>query len=411
VPPAPTSTAGAPASAATTAAASALAPEAEAAVTSVAQPAAEAVALSPAASAEPSVAPEHSTEAADASSSQATTSQATTSQANATTSADAPVAAAPAPVVPALPAHAPAPLESPVRAPAAAVPQDLFASQEPPRWLVVARQYPVLWMVVAPVTLALLVITVFWILNPPHRVEAAVEASRAPSGTAEAAGDAAPARAAAADAAPVAAPAAPAAVDLAALEAKPAGTLKAAELLQLDEGRAARKRQAAQTLALKLREQPDAAKDGTTQSELLRLAADPDTESEALAAIAQAPAPIGADLLFELSTSKSVSRETNQLAAELLTSVDVRPTASVALAVALDLRAAESCEAAAALLSRAEADGDRRSAVGLAKLASRRGCGAQKAQDCYACLRGRTKELLAAQKAVKSRRAPVYPTP
>jgi hypothetical protein len=261
-------------------------------------------------------------------------------------------------------------------------------------------------MVVAPVVLALLLISVLWIVSPPPRAEAPVS-RRASEGAAATATPAAADAPAAHHAEPEAQPA----VDITALEAKPPSSLSAGEVIQLNEGRALQKRQAARALGAKLHEQPDLAGDTATQKELLRLAADPATASDALAAIAHARAPIGADLLFEIATSKTVATETSRLAAELLGSVDVRPTASPALAVALDLRAVEECEAAGALLSRAEAEGDRRSLPGLAKLGSRRGCGAKKAQDCYPCLRGRTKELLAAQKATKSRAAPTYAAP
>jgi hypothetical protein len=39
----------------------------------------------------------------------------------------------------------------------------------PPRWIEVARHYPVLWMVVAPIVVALLLIVVLLALQPPPR--------------------------------------------------------------------------------------------------------------------------------------------------------------------------------------------------------------------------------------------------
>jgi hypothetical protein len=47
----------------------------------------------------------------------------------------------------------------------------------------------------------------------------------------------------------------------------------------------------------------------------------------------------------------------------------------------------------------------------LIKLTSRRGCGAKKRDDCYACLRSRTKQIIASTKAAKGRSAPSYPAP
>jgi hypothetical protein len=217
-----------------------------------------------------------------------------------------------------------------------------------------------------------------------------------------------------ADAAPAAPPAAakdkPAGATLAELESKAPDSLSVRELLLLNEGRAERKRETAQALFHKLQSNPDLAKDESVQAELLRLAADPDTAATALAAMAEARSPIGLDLLYEVWTSRSTPAGTAELARSLLYSQNVRPNASAALAVALELRAASSCEAVLAALPRALSDGDRRSSSTFAKLNSRRGCGTKKTQDCYPCLRSEMKRVVAATVAVKSRNAPSYPT-
>ena len=93
----------------------------------------------------------------------------------------------------------------------------------------------------------------------------------------------------------------------------------------------------------------------------------------------------------------------------MLLSRDVRPNASPALAVAIALRSAETCEAVQSALPKARSDGDRRALYLLTKLNSRRGCGDKKADDCYACLRSQTKEVIAATNAVKRRDPPSYP--
>jgi hypothetical protein len=100
--------------------------------------------------------------------------------------------------------------------------------------------------------------------------------------------------------------------------------------------------------------------------------------------------------------------DTTELARSLLYSPEVRPQASPALAVALDLRLAESCEQYQAVLPNALKDGDRRALHLLAKLTPKHGCGAKKRDDCYACLRAKSDELSATINAVKSRRAPTF---
>jgi hypothetical protein len=91
-----------------------------------------------------------------------------------------------------------------------------------------------------------------------------------------------------------------------------------------------------------------------------------------------------------------------------LYSADLRPKASPALAVALELRTAESCEQYRAILPEALKVGDRRAVHLLTKLNAKRGCGPKKNEDCFACLRAAKDELSATVNAVKSRHAPSY---
>lgn len=215
-------------------------------------------------------------------------------------------------------------------------------------------------------------------------------------------------------AAAVSAPAAtpkPAASAPALLGQRAAETLSAAELLRLADARVEQEREAARALSQKLSDKPALAQDKATQAELLRLVADPDTAHEGLATMAQLPTPIGADLLYEVWTSTAVKNGTTELARTLVYSADVRPRASAGLAVALELRAAESCEAFKLALPKALKDGDRRSLIPLNKLKSKRGCGPKKNQDCFACLRDQGDELAATISAVKARHPPSYPAP
>ena len=203
----------------------------------------------------------------------------------------------------------------------------------------------------------------------------------------------------------------PAAPSLAGLAGKPPESLSSRELLSLAEGRSAAERDAAKALRLKVEGSPALAKDKSVQGELLRLAGDTETARDALAAMVALEAPIGADLLYEVWTGTSQRTETTELARTLVYSTDVRPKASPALSVALELRVAERCEQYQAALPRALKDGDRRALHLLTKLNGKRGCGVKKNEDCFACLREQTDELTATINAVKSRRAPVYLAP
>ncbi len=188
-------------------------------------------------------------------------------------------------------------------------------------------------------------------------------------------------------------------------------SLSSRELLSLAEGRAEAERDVARALRRKVEGSPALGRDKSVQGELLRLAGDTETAREALAGMAALEAPIGADLLYEVWTGTSQRTDTTELARTLLYSTDVRPKASPALSVALELRVAERCEQYQTALPKALKDGDRRALHLLTKLSAKRGCGPKKNEDCFACLREQTDELTATINAVKSRRAPVYLAP
>lgn len=306
--------------------------------------------------------------------------------------------AAPRPSVPSRPSELPSSVS--LLPPPAALGARIINSI-PPHWLVLARKHPASWMVGAPVALASLLVLALLVAEPPRKTpEPRMASSAAALATLEPA----------AAAAPPAADAQPAAASLADLEAKPADSLSVAELLQLNQARAQRKRADAQALSHKLEQQPDLANDEAVQAQLWRLATDPDTADVALGAMARAHAPIGADLLYEVWTSRAVAPATTELARSLLFSHAVRATASPALAVALELRSANSCETVQAALPKALNDGDRRSLSSLAKLNSHRACDAKNTSDCNPCVSGPVKPVVAAVGAVKRRPAPHYPT-
>lgn len=256
--------------------------------------------------------------------------------------------------------------------------------------------HPVIGMVLVPVALALGLIALTGHRSPYTR--SAVTAP--PAVTVTASSLAAPGSSAAllsADA-------------IAELERRPPGSLQARELLILAEAHAQQKRATAAALREKLARDPALASDPATASQLLALSTDPLTAPEALAALTQLGAP-GADLLYEVWTVTPSQADSSELARALLYSPDMRAKASPALGVALDLRVAESCEQYQAALPRALSDGDRRALHLLTKLNAKRGCGAKKSEDCYACLREKKHELTAAIDAVKSRRPPAVSAP
>jgi hypothetical protein len=200
-------------------------------------------------------------------------------------------------------------------------------------------------------------------------------------------------------------PPAPSGAAFAALEQKKPGELRTEEVLSLADGKAEKALASARGLADRLAADPDVAKDPSILSELRAFAAAPETDRVALAAMARLPGPLSADLLYEVWTGTAEKSESTELARALLLGQDVRPKASPALAVALELRQAEGCEAYQQLIPKAMELGDKRSLAPLAKLLRRTGCGPAKRDDCYPCLR-EGDALKNAIVAVKKRREP-----
>ncbi|HWZ87900.1 MAG TPA: hypothetical protein VNW92_03595 [Polyangiaceae bacterium] len=258
--------------------------------------------------------------------------------------------------------------------------------------LAYARVHPVLGMVVIPVlfSVCLIALTRHASTHPRRIATTHSTAVARPSASS------------------VSAASAPKAASLAELERRPPSSLSSRELVWLAEGHAQQKRALASALREKLERDPAFGKDGAVQTQLLQLAGDPATATDALSAMVLLEPPVGADLLYEVWTGTSVRTDTTELAHALLYSTDVRPKASPALAVALALRVAETCAEYQAILPKALTDGDHRALHLLTKLNGKRGCGPKKLDDCYACLRAKSDELTATINAVKSRHAPSF---
>jgi hypothetical protein len=275
------------------------------------------------------------------------------------------------------------------------------SSSQPGGLLAVVGRFPVLWMIGPLAVLTTLVIGVVVVASTSPKPSSPPVTAAAPAPAQDK--PAAPSKAAAATK-----PSAPAVSEI---EAKPLGSLSASELLKLAEARSERRRDAALALRKKLEDGPALAADSAVQLELLKWASDEETARDALGAMAALNGPVGADLLYEVWAGTSARTDATELAHALVYSSDVRPKATPALAVALELRQAETCEQFQRALPKALKDGDRRSLTPLMKLGNKRGCGPKKSQDCYACLRSQPDELTATINAVKSRRAPVFAAP
>lgn len=190
------------------------------------------------------------------------------------------------------------------------------------------------------------------------------------------------------------------------LSAKPVADLNVEEAISLSLGQSAQDVRAARALRDRIDHDPGLIKDADTIASLRRFTDDPETSRDALAAIAEVPGPISPDMLYDVWTSTASRTTATDLARSLIYSKEVRAKASPALAIALDLRdASESCDKSAALLPRAVSDGDKRSFHLLNKMTRKYGCGPNKRQDCYACLRD-GKDLDNAIKSTKARREP-----
>jgi hypothetical protein len=182
------------------------------------------------------------------------------------------------------------------------------------------------------------------------------------------------------------------------------------ETFALARGRSHNKSAALGGFATEIKKDGDLLKKPDQLQRLRDFLADRETATQAAEVVVSLPGTIGPDLLWETTTGKTKS-ETGQLAEDLLATKAVRDKASPAVLVAADLKRAESCEPAKALLPRIAEQGDRRMLPLLSKLVNKRGCGPAKTDDCYECLRPLDKDkdavnLGKAIKAVSKRPAP-----
>lgn len=141
----------------------------------------------------------------------------------------------------------------------------------------------------------------------------------------------------------------------------------------------------AMTIAKRLLQvSPEDAQDSDLRYLVRKAAASPGGPSRlALEILTDDMGPVGADLLYDLWTSEPKVAKT---AEALLLAPSMKEKYSPALAIAMDLRRADSCAARVPLLERAAGLGDRRSVAILSPLSagSKRGCGRWKRNPCPA---------------------------
>lgn len=191
------------------------------------------------------------------------------------------------------------------------------------------------------------------------------------------------------------------------LESKPAKERSIDETFALASGRSAQRKAEIAALAKDLERNPKLGEDPDVLDRLFKATEDDELAREALRILATLPGPSSVDVIYEVWVGTKKRTETTRLAEELVFLPDVRKKASPALAIALDLRDAQTCEQVKLIVDRAIEHGDRRSLRLLGNLTMRQGCGPGKGQDCWACLRGEDK-LTDAVKAVLGRAGPKF---
>ena len=120
------------------------------------------------------------------------------------------------------------------------------------------------------------------------------------------------------------------------------------------------------------------------------LAAATGTPADLDAALAVMEGPLGAagvDLMLDLQAKPGVANATKTRLNQSLAKPDVRAHASPAAALALDIKAAKTCDARYALLDRAKAEGDARVLGVLKPMEQKSGCGFLGRRDCWSCMR------------------------
>jgi eukaryotic-like serine/threonine-protein kinase len=167
---------------------------------------------------------------------------------------------------------------------------------------------------------------------------------------------------------------------------------------------------------------PDLATDAHVGSALWWSVQKPETQAATLALLKGPMKARGADILYDLANTEGVRPAVAQAARAWLKTRAFERVSTPAAAIAGALLVAEKCEVRKGLLKRAENVGDQRAAKLLKTFAARKGCVAEEATPCNACLdpkvlahsietiaRRETPSVKVAPAASSAPRAPVAP--
>jgi serine/threonine-protein kinase len=174
-----------------------------------------------------------------------------------------------------------------------------------------------------------------------------------------------------------------------ALELRSENERTAYEWLALAQGRLKRREvsEALKSFQKALEVERNLASDSRMMAGLRYFAQKENTSDQVLAFAADHMHAPGADLIFHVWASTSRITPYTEKAKVLLEDRDVRKNMSEPLRLAMELREAETCEEYKELLPRVERSADERSLFRLKELSRTQGCGEDKKQDCYPCLR------------------------
>lgn len=184
------------------------------------------------------------------------------------------------------------------------------------------------------------------------------------------------------------------------IEANPSAS--AADLAELARGHVALAREEIGALARVLRDAPSDADRAAALGRMMRRARDGAVAVDVVEALAGIPRGDVADALDELAQRSEVPEAARLFAERAVRLPAFEPKLSPQLAIALSLSRVEACDVARSLLERAARIGDDRVASRIARFDREDGCGRDRKDDCYPCLRGAT-TLYEAREAVKTR--------
>ena len=145
-------------------------------------------------------------------------------------------------------------------------------------------------------------------------------------------------------------------------------------------------KEAAATLGRELTAKPELLEDRNVLAQLFSYASDPVIAEVALPVIANIDRPIGPDMLYEIAKHDTYA-PSRSLAEDLLGSRALKKRASKELEFLMSIEHEERCERVKKLLDEDGKHADRRALPRLEALERKVGCGGEKADDCFACLR------------------------